>query len=322
VHFYCILLTISHEAHNPSNLNDVIVIFVLRLCDEFEILVECITSQPNHHNNMAGPVVRLAGKPGSSSHNKKEKQAIRALMHRFTSPLLFLLLIISLSTLRYSSAFLPPAITGLHINHQHATSASRSSTLLHQLDMPSSASPNRLIQWKVRPATPEDEAALTELLTASYSTLLQDDYDSKILEEALPLISSPRPDLLTCGTWYVVESDSNQDSDGTMLVGCGGWTRENPSTRNTHGHSHLRHFATHPDFLRMGVGRALWDKVLEDVVKDTNENAIPTLEVYSTLTAQPFYESLGFRTVEPIYIPIPLTANCKFPSVIMRREVT
>jgi GNAT superfamily N-acetyltransferase len=253
--------------------------------------------------------------------NKKEKQAT---MNHFSSALL--LLIVSLSKLRYSSAFLPPLATGLNINQQERTSASRSSTLLpHQLEMASSTSSTSekpQIQWKVRPATLEDEEAITELLTASYSTLLQDDYDANILEEALPLITTPRPDLLTCGTWYVVESDNKNNQDAPLLVGCGGWTRENPSTRNTHGHSHLRHFATHPDFLRKGVGRALWDQVLEDIARDTSDQAIPTLEVYSTLTAQPFYESLGFRTVEPIYIPIPLTVNCKFPSVIMRREVT
>ena len=44
-----------------------------------------------------------------------------------------------------------------------------------------------------------------------------------------------------------------------------------------------------------------------------------TLEVYSTLTAEPFYAALGFLHVERVEIPL---RECNFTSILMRREVT
>lgn len=187
-------------------------------------------------------------------------------------------------------------------------SATRRTNIIMAMTSPQEST-NRM-QWIVRPSALDDSHAVTELLMSSYETLLQKDYDAKILKEALPLITSPRPELLTCGTWYVVEHPSTGS-----LVGCGGWTQENPSTRNKQGHPHVRHVATHPNFLRKGVASAIWNRIRQDITSQSGRDT--TLEVFSTLTAQTFYESLGFEAVGSI--DIPLTATCKFPSVIMRR---
>ncbi len=111
--------------------------------------------------------------------------------------------------------------------------------------------PSERIQWKVRPATLADKNAVNELLMNSYENLLAADYDQEFLETALPLISKGREELLTCGTWYVVEDPR----DGT-LTGCGGWTFRNPAQeRAADGRKvpHLRHFATRADMTRKGI---------------------------------------------------------------------
>ena len=175
------------------------------------------------------------------------------------------------------------------------------------------------------PATPIDAVAVRELLLDySYRDLLQADYDADLLETALPMITTARPELLTCGTWYVVEapSDAGATTDTTktsqLLVGCGGWTRQSPATDDDANLPHLRHFATHPDWIRKGIARAIWDCCRTDW--ENEGGGMPsTLEVYSTLTAAPFYASLGFRNVREMEIPLGEGA-CRFPCILMKRD--
>jgi GNAT superfamily N-acetyltransferase len=105
--------------------------------------------------------------------------------------------------------------------------------------------------WVVRPAELSDREDVHQLLQRSYSLLLRDSYDSSVLNHALPLITVPQTELLTCGTWYVVESNRLQEQDVTSggsrenisneevvterqrIVGCGGWTWKSPPTRDT-----------------------------------------------------------------------------------------
>ena len=193
-----------------------------------------------------------------------------------------------------------------------------------------------MIPWIVRPSTIDDKDAIETVMRASYGNLLKDDYDSKVLDLALPHICHVRPELLTCNTWYVVEhpycSNDNNETGGNMIVGCGGWTPKSPMNKKGVGEEdeqniiipHLRHFATHPDFLRKGVGRAIWDRIWKDWCEyyDLHNKGKdrPYMEVYSTLSAESFYKSLGFEKVEEITIPI--CEDCQFPAVLMRRPNT
>jgi GNAT superfamily N-acetyltransferase len=172
------------------------------------------------------------------------------------------------------------------------------------------------IQWKVRPATLADKNAVNELLMNSYENLLAADYDQEFLETALPLISKGREELLTCGTWYVVEDPR----DGT-LTGCGGWTFRNPAQeRAADGRKvpHLRHFATRADMTRKGIGKAIWNQSWDDIIEQSTDGVDTTLEVFSTITAAPFYASVGFEKVKELSLP--LADNCNFPCILMRRD--
>lgn len=192
--------------------------------------------------------------------------------------------------------------------------------------------------WKVRPSTLDDKVAVQELLQASYSSLLAPDYDPDLLQVALPKICQPRDELLTCGTWYVVEDTSMQADGTTPLIGCGGWTPRSPFQEDI---PHLRHFATHPQHTRKGVARAIWNQTWKDwcdyhyfkesetnhdnatkrkEVDDSSSLSVsqrPDMEVLSTLSAESFYASLGFAKVRDI--DVPFGPNCLFPSILMRR---
>ena len=161
----------------------------------------------------------------------------------------------------------------------------------------------------LRPAALTDEAAVTALLRASYSTLLRPDYAPDVLEAALPLISRANPALLACPTWFVVES-------GGRLVGCGGVTVERPGDGVVEpGVGHVRHVATHPDATRRGVGRMLMAAI------DTHARALglTRLDCFSTLSAEAFYRRAGFETLRPF--PVTLPGGVAFPSLHMTRAL-
>mmetsp|Transcript_24864 Transcript_24864/g.40674 ORF Transcript_24864/g.40674 Transcript_24864/m.40674 type:complete len:228 (+) Transcript_24864:69-752(+) len=208
--------------------------------------------------------------------------------------------------------------------------------------------------WTVRPARPQDQAMVQDLLYQSYSNLLANDYGPELLAEALPIICKANPELLSCGTWYVVEANTAAtripstgnapEETTTMLVGCGGftWQAPIPSTEPQHFQNdsvttpHLRHFATHPKYARQGIARAIWNKCRHEICKGPPQNGhhhqktnhLPTMEVYSTLTAVAFYASLGFETVQEVTLPLRGVTRNKddstecimFPAMLMRRE--
>jgi GNAT superfamily N-acetyltransferase len=179
--------------------------------------------------------------------------------------------------------------------------------------------------WIVRPASPDDEREVTRLLQASYGTLLANDYSSDVLDKAMPLISRANPLLLRCPTWFVVEHPETR-----QIVGCGGWTPHSPgsnasstekSTPNSKITPHLRHFATDPAFARQGIASALWRQVVESLRRELGPaSSSIEMEVYSTLTAVPFYESCGF--IKEQETTVQLSPDCPFPCWLMKATFT
>jgi N-acetylglutamate synthase-like GNAT family acetyltransferase len=177
------------------------------------------------------------------------------------------------------------------------------------------ASPNQdRIDWTIRPATKEDAGRCEHLLKESYCKIFVQDYDRYTLSKALPVFTAPQEDLLTCGTWYVVEHPTTNE-----MVGCGGWTLRptGPASKLTENACpHLRHFATHPEWTRRGIGKALWRRILSDVAVAVGPAT--ELEVFSTRTAEDFYASLGFVPVK--HVDIPISKDCMFPVILMQRK--
>jgi GNAT superfamily N-acetyltransferase len=200
------------------------------------------------------------------------------------------------------------------------------------------------IKWIIRPATLHDHDCCAALIQKSFGTLLRADYSEECLAHCLPLITQPRHQLLTCNTWYLVEHPSTR-----QIVGCGGWTVRRPRPSNatvanetlSNASSHatvpseqqnhsesvqlmpqLRHFAVHPDYLRLGIAAAIWNRTHADIAAQfaAENRSFPVLQVFSTLTGEPFYQSLGFVSVQRV--DFQLIKNGTFPTIFMLRDPT
>lgn len=163
----------------------------------------------------------------------------------------------------------------------------------------------------VRVASPRDAEAVGLLLRASYPVLLASGYEPGLLARAIPFMVEANPALLSCGTWYVAEVASSLG----VLAGCGGWTLTPPGGRAEPpdpAFGHVRHFATHPDWARRGLGRALFARCLADA----QAAQVQTFECNSTIVAEPFYQALGFERLGPMTVL--LGGRVAFPGVRMR----
>jgi GNAT superfamily N-acetyltransferase len=111
----------------------------------------------------------------------------------------------------------------------------------------------------LRVAMPADAAAVASVLRPSYAELMAVAYPPDLLARALPLITRANSELLASGTYYLVLSDEGD------AAGCGGWTPHPPGASEPDPRrAHIRHFATHPAFLRRGVGRLLYSRCEAD----------------------------------------------------------
>jgi len=202
-----------------------------------------------------------------------------------------------------------------------STSPFRRSTFHQQTHLPFISNKNEekkgRIRWHVRPATLEDKEEIERMLESSFSELLRSHYDEEFVKRAVLVVRSPPPDLFECPTWYVVQHPATG-----VIVGCGGWTIYKPGSEaekteeGEKAYPNLRYFATHPDWVRCGVGRAVWDRVWRDVCEEFGPST--PMEVYSSLNGESFYASLGFRTVGHVVVNI--QQGFPHPCVFLRRE--
>ena len=163
--------------------------------------------------------------------------------------------------------------------------------------------------FTLRAAIKRDISAIDGLLARAYPRLLKPDYPPSIPVMALPKISRAQPEMVTCGTYYVVEEDG-------VLLGAGGWTATAPGKGGlTRGVGHVRHVVTDDRATRRGVGRTLMDHI----TKDAKAQGLRRLHCYSTLTAVPFYGAMGFDVLG--HITIPIGPGIDFPAVEMERHL-
>jgi N-acetylglutamate synthase-like GNAT family acetyltransferase len=166
------------------------------------------------------------------------------------------------------------------------------------------------VTYIVRLSAPSDAEPVSALLAASYSTLLASHYEKAVLERALPFMTKANPTLLASGAFYVAQSSHGE------LIGCGGWSLEHPGTAKiVRGEAHIRHFATHPGWARMGVARSIMNRCCTDAkARDVSE-----LHCCSTFAAENFYKAMGFKTIAGANIR--LDSQTSFPAVLMRRAL-
>jgi GNAT superfamily N-acetyltransferase len=161
----------------------------------------------------------------------------------------------------------------------------------------------------LRRTTAADLGALDLLYARSYPALLKADYPPSMLVLALPLIARAPPRLLASGSFYVAEQ-------GGAALGAGGWSWGGPQGGASPTHmAHVRHLVTDHRHTRKGIGRAL----MERLFAEASRAGVRVLDCQSTLTAVPFYQSLGFREIGPILVT--LRPGIEFPAVRMQCHI-
>ena len=164
--------------------------------------------------------------------------------------------------------------------------------------------------YSVRVSAPSDADAVSSVLAASYSTLLTSHYEKTLLDRALPFMTKANPKLLASGTYYLAQSLHGG------IVGCGGWTPEHPETGDVlKGEAHIRHFATRPDWTRMGVAQS----IMERCCIDSKAQGIDKLLCYATLAAESFYRASGFKPIASL--DVLMGANMPFKTVMMQCDL-
>lgn len=158
---------------------------------------------------------------------------------------------------------------------------------------------------KLRRAAAADVEAVDLLLKRSYPRLLKRDYPPSTMVTAVPMLARANPTLIGSGRYYVIE-------EAGRVLAAGGWSKSSPSRlRGRAGIGHVRHVATDPDVLRMGLGQAL----LSHILNDARRNDVTEMQCLSTRTAQRFYQSLGFEAGREL--DIPLAQGISFPAIEM-----
>lgn len=163
---------------------------------------------------------------------------------------------------------------------------------------------------RLRTASPDDRAAVSDLLGQSYRVLMADAYPADLLELALPLITKANPVLLASGRYGLIEDDAGR------LLACGGWSLERPGSGVVvEGLAHIRHFAVHPDAVHRGLGRQLY-QWCEDAARSAG---MTDFECHASLNAEGFYRRIGFRRGRELSLR--LRAGVTLPAIEMTKRL-
>ncbi|WP_407073831.1 GNAT family N-acetyltransferase [Rhizobium leguminosarum] len=136
------------------------------------------------------------------------------------------------------------------------------------------------IRYEVRPARPEDAAAISEVILSALRESNAKDYSADIIKRVEESFSADAvQSLMGKRTMFVATS-------GVRILG----------TASLEGGS-VRTVFVAPSAQGIGVGRRL----MEEVVRTAREANIWVLAVPSSVTAEQFYANLGFIAVRDSY---------------------
>jgi len=163
--------------------------------------------------------------------------------------------------------------------------------------------------FSIRVAVPDDENRVSALLEASYPVSMAARYAAAVLECVLPSMTRANPALLAASTYYLAEIEAGG------IVACGGWTRERPGDGAVApGVAHIRHFATHPEYVGRGIARAIYDRC----ERDARAAGMHRFECYASLNSEGFYAALGFESLRRFELS--LASGLRLPAVLMVRS--
>ena len=162
------------------------------------------------------------------------------------------------------------------------------------------------IPWPLRLARGEDAPALEELIPLSVRALQAPYYSSAQMEAAIGPVFSVDNQLISDGTYFVVE-------DSGRVIAGGGWSKRKAVCGGDRGRTgedelidpardaaRIRAFFVHPDFARRGIGRALLVACEEAILA----NGFDRAELAATLAGEPLYAAFGYKVMERYDYPM------------------
>lgn len=160
---------------------------------------------------------------------------------------------------------------------------------------------------KIRPANFEDLPRMQQLIVESVRGLSKDHYSNAQIESSIKYIFGVDTQLLTDGTYYVVE-------DNKRLAACGGWSKRetlyggdqhkslsDPLLNPAVDPARIRAFFVHPDFARQGIGRMLIEFCEAEVIK----GGFHSTQLGATLPGVPLYEAMGYQSIKRESVEMP-----------------
>ncbi|MFI4909639.1 MAG: GNAT family N-acetyltransferase [Steroidobacterales bacterium] len=162
------------------------------------------------------------------------------------------------------------------------------------------------MSWHLREATAADCAQIQELIARSIRALGAGDYSPDQIEGALKGAFGLDSQLISDGTYFVVESDGR-------LIGCGGWSyrrtlfggdarsgRDAGTLDPSTDAAKIRAFFVDPAAARQGIGSA----VLERCESEARRHGFRRAEMMATLPGMRLYEARGYVPGERVEYPV------------------
>jgi N-acetylglutamate synthase-like GNAT family acetyltransferase len=172
-----------------------------------------------------------------------------------------------------------------------------------------------VLEFHLRKATSDDEAAIAEVIAASVRGLAKGIYDERQIELSIRSVFGVDDQLIADQTYFVAEANGN-------VVGCGGWSfRKTLYGASGYAHSRepemlepafdaakIRAFFVHPDAARNGIGRA----ILTACENEARDAGFRSSEMMATLPGVPLYQACGYNRGESYFVPLEdnITIEC------------
>jgi GNAT superfamily N-acetyltransferase len=162
------------------------------------------------------------------------------------------------------------------------------------------------VEFTLRKAVAADVPTLQTLIEASVRGLQGADYSPAQIESALASVYGVDSQLITDGTYFVVEIRGE-------IVACGGWSkrktlyggdvwsgREDSLLDPAKDAAKIRAFFVHPEWVRRGIGTML----LDACEKAASVAGFCRFEMGATLSGVPLYRARGYVEVKNLEVPL------------------
>ena len=159
----------------------------------------------------------------------------------------------------------------------------------------------------IRTATLHDVPPIERVMRASMAALGSKYYDAKQIASAVRYIANADSEIITDGTYFVVEDDGE-------IVACGGWSKRKRLFTGTAGQAEaggwldpasdparIRAMFVDPGHARRGIGRM----IVERAEKEARAAGFTMCELMATLPGVPLYAACGYESLETTEIVLP-----------------